>query len=333
MFEMIYPWFLALFPLPFLLRYLMPRNTKQQTTALKVPFFAQLKAMQAQSSFRNKGKSLALVLLTFIWGLALFGLSDPQWVGKPIEIPQQGRDILLALDLSGSMRAEDMVLNGRQVTRLAVVKKAADQFIEQRKGDRIGLILFGSRAYLQTPLTFDRKTVVDMLNDATIGLAGIETAVGDAIGLAIKRLRRYPKESRVLILLTDGSSNAGSVKPIPAAKLAAQEDIKIYTIGLGAERMVVPSIFGNQVVNPSADLDEATLKKVAKITGGLYFRARNTKELEKIYASLDELEPVSEDTLIFRPRKPLYPWPLGLLLLLSVWYLWRYQIKTCGVVA
>ena len=225
-----------------------------------------------------------------------------------------------------------MMLNGRRVTRLQVVKKAADQFVEKRKGDRIGLILFGSRAYLQTPLTFDRQTVIDMLNDATIGLAGIETAIGDAIGLAIKRLREYPVESRVLILLTDGSNNAGSVKPIPAAKLAAKEKIRIYTIGLGAERMVVASIFGNQVVNPSQDLDESSLKEVAKLTGGLYFRARNTQELEKIYQSLDKLEPISEDTIVFRPKKPLYPWPLALMLLLSFYYIWRYQIQSQGAV-
>jgi len=182
----------------------------------------------------------------------------------------------------------------------------------------VGLILFGTQAYLQTPLTFDRKTVITLLNESAIGLAGDNTAIGDAIGLAVKRLKNQPANSRVLILLTDGANTAGEVSPIKAAELAAENQLKIYTIGIGADEMQVRSFFGSRTVNPSRDLDEKTLTAIADTTGGRYFRARNTEELDKIYQLLDELEPVEKDKQYYRPRSELYPWPLGLALALSV---------------
>jgi Ca-activated chloride channel family protein len=187
---------------------------------------------------------------------------------------------------------------------------AAD-FIEHRQGDRIGLILFGEQAYLQTPLTFDLKTVQTLLSEAVIGLAGQATAIGDAIGLAVKRLRQHKHSNKVLILLTDGANTAGTVSPLVAADLAAKENLKIYTIGIGADEMIVRDFFGSRRINPSADLDEATLKAIAKKTGGKYFRARDTDELRQIYKLLDKLEPVEKDLQHFRPRIALYPWPLG----------------------
>jgi Ca-activated chloride channel family protein len=181
----------------------------------------------------------------------------------------------------------------------------------------LGLVLFGSQAYLQVPLTFDWQTVQTLMNEAQIGLAGKKTAIGDAIGLTIKRLQSHPEQSRVVILLTDGANTAGEVEPLKAAELAQQSNVKIYTIGLGADAMEVASFFGSRQVNPSRDLDEVTLQKMADITGGHYFRARDSKELEKIYDMIDQLEPTEKDPEIFRPQVNIYYWPLAFALIIS----------------
>ena len=187
-----------------------------------------------------------------------------------------------------------------------VVKQVAGDFIERRAGDRVGLILFGRRAYLQTPLTFDRQTTRALLEESAIGLAGKETAIGDAIGLAVKRLREEPEQNRVLVLLTDGANTAGAVEPLKAADLAAAEGLKIYTIGVGADEMMVRSLFGSRRINPSADLDERALTAIADKTGGRYFRARDTRSLMQIYGILDELEPAAEEEDVLRPPAELY---------------------------
>ena len=223
---------------------------------------------------------------------------------------------MLAVDISGSMQTEDMVINGRPVMRLTAVKMVAGEFVEQREGDRLGLILFGDQAYLQTPLTFDRRTLHILLNEAAIGLAGKSTAIGDAIGLAVKRLRGQPEKNRVLILLTDGTNTAGSVDPLKAADLAASEGVRIYTIGVGADDMM-PGPF-RMLLGAGRELDEASLQAIAQKTGGRYFRARDTRSLQQIYALLDEIEPVSEDEQSYRPVEELYAWPLALALLLSL---------------
>jgi Ca-activated chloride channel family protein len=234
-----------------------------------------------------------------------------------VGLPTSGRDLMLAVDISGSMKIPDFSVNGREVTRLEVVKTAAGEFIGRRIGDRVGLIVFGSQAYLQTPLTFDRDTVKSMLSETEIGLAGKETAIGDAIGLAVKRLKEQPSGSRVLVLLTDGANTAGEVSPVQAAALAKEQGIRIYTIGVGADRMEVPSFFGTQTVNPSRDLDEDILRQLAHNTGGLYLRAKDTAGLTRVYEELDRLEPATTDTELFRPIAELFIWPLGLALGLS----------------
>ena len=243
-------------------------------------------------------------------------------MGPSIDLPVSGRDLLLAVDLSGSMSTQDFSLHGRQVDRLAAVKAIAGDFIQRRVGDRLGLILFGLNAYVQSPLTFDRKTVDTLLQEAAIGLAGKQTAIGDAIGLAVKELRRHPNGNKVLILLTDGANNAGEVDPIAAARLAAKEGLTIYTIGIGADSVMVPSLFGMQQVNPSQDLDEATLRAIAKATGGRYFRARDSAELNKIYQVIDQLQPVDQQRQTFRPRRSLFFWPLAMALILAMPLLW-----------
>jgi len=209
-----------------------------------------------------------------------------------------------------------MVINRQAVPRLTAVKAVAGEFIEKREGDYLGLILFGQRAYLQSPLSFDRRTVRVLLNEAAVGLAGQETAIGDAIGLAVKRLRDQPAQNRILILLTDGANTAGHVDPLKAADLAAQEGIKIYCIGVGDDARRIRGLFGLQL--SGSDLDENTLKAIAGKTGGRYFRARDIQQLQQIYALLDEIEPVSDEHQSFRPVMELYQWPLALGILLAM---------------
>lgn len=311
------PWLLLLIPVPLIIYWLLPAARHIGFSALKIPFFKNIAGFKSHHSLNSKFSLFALLLGLLLWSLIVIAASGPQWLGKPVTLPQSGRDIILAVDLSGSMRIPDMELHGRAVNRLEVVKTAARKFIRARKGDRLGLILFGTRAYLQTPLTFDRKTVLQMLDDASIGLAGPQTAIGDALGLAIKRLKKAPGKSKVIILLTDGGNNSGVASPIQAAKVAKELGIKIYTIGIGANRLVVPGIFGPQVVHPTSALDEATLKQIAKLTNGIFFRAQSSQDLNRVYESINQIIPVVSAKNIFRPVKPLYPWPLGLALVLS----------------
>ncbi len=247
-----------------------------------------------------------------VWLGLLLAAARPQWVGEIESFPITGRDLLLAVDISGSMDTQDMILANRPVNRLSMVKQVAGEFIQRRRGDRVGLILFGSRAYLQTPLTFDTETTAILLEESEIGLAGRETAIGDAIGLAVKRLREDAASDRVLILLTDGANTSGEVQPLQATEFAAREGLRIYTVGVGADEMMVQDFFGSRMVNPSADLDEDTLTAIAERTGGAYFRARDAESLAQIYEQLDELEPVESDEEIIRPIDELFFWPLGI---------------------
>jgi Ca-activated chloride channel family protein len=311
-----WPWLLTILPLPLLIRYLLPAQNPIEQAALKVPFLADFSVSKTTLSFQTK--QWPLLLAAIAWLLLVLACTRPQWLGEPIEQAVSGRDLMLAVDLSGSMEEQDFMINNKPVDRLTASKWVAGDFINRRVGDRIGLILFGTQAYLQTPLTFDRKTVLTLLNESVIGLAGENTAIGDAIGLAVKRLKNQAANSRVLILMTDGANTAGEIAPLKAAELAAASHLKIYTIGIGADEMIVRSLFGNRKVNPSRDLDENTLVKIAESTGGRYFRARNADELSYIYLLLDKLEPVEKDKQFFRPRNELYIWPLALALVLVV---------------
>jgi Ca-activated chloride channel family protein len=276
--------------------------------ALRVPWYS---AVAGGKAGWMRRPWLAM-LATLVWLLLVMAAARPQWVGEIESLPVSGRDLLLAVDISGSMDTQDMILNKTAVNRLKVVKKVAGEFIKRRHGDRVGLVLFGSRAYLQTPLTFDTQTTATLLEESEIGLAGRETAIGDAIGLAVKRLRDDAASDRVLILLTDGANTSGEVQPLQAAEFAARDGLTVYTVGVGADEMMVQDFFGSRVVNPSADLDEETLRAIAERTGGRYFRARDAKGLEKIYEILDELEPVESDVEIIRPVDELFYWPMGL---------------------
>lgn len=323
MIHFVWPWVFFLLPLPWLIRTLLPVAARAKEAALRVPFLEDFRSVARLSSVA-KDSRLKLWLASLAWCLLIVSTARPQWLGEAVEIPISGRDLMMAVDLSLSMEQEDFELNGQIIDRLTASKSVAGEFIERRVGDRIGLILFGERAYLQTPLTFDRKTVRTLLDESVLGLAGKATAIGDAIGLAVKRLRAQ-KESgettenteNVLILLTDGANTAGKLEPLLAADLAAREELKIYTIGIGADEMLVRSLFGTQRVNPSRDLDEKTLTAIAEKTGGQYFRARDSEELTKIYALLDQLEPVEHDPEKYRPRTDLFAWSAGSALLLA----------------
>ena len=313
MIEWIWPLAFSLLPLPWLVRRFL-KEAKQDRPALIVPslepFIGGAKDEVAEWKYMN----LKILLLWLIWVSLIVALARPQWTGDPVTLPTTGRDLMLAVDISGSMATEDMVINGDYVDRLTAVKLVVSDFVSRRIGDRVGLILFGTNAYLQAPLTFDLKTLDRFLLEAPVGIAGGKTAIGDAIGLAVKRLRQRPQQDKVIILLTDGANNVGEVEPRKASELAANDKIKIYTIGVGADEMRLPSIFGafgNRVTNPSADLDERTLKEIAETTSGAYFRAKDPVKLAEIYSLIDELEPVDQEAEVFRPRKALSYWALG----------------------
>ena len=319
MLELQWPWVLAALPVAVLCYFFLPAN-KREDAALLVPFYDTLAGLDSAPQ-AAAGNRLALWLLALIWLACVLAAARPQWIGDPVALPASGRDLLLAVDISGSMETRDMVVGGQQVDRLTVVKRVVGEFVKRRESDRLGLVLFGTRAYLQAPLTFDRSTVNRLLQEAQLGFAGEKTAIGDAIGLSIKRLRERPASSRVLILLTDGANTAGEVTPLRAAELAQQAQVKIYTVGIGADEMVTPGLFGGSFgarrVNPSIDLDEDSLRRIAEQTGGRYFRARDPAQLLEIYRLLEQLEPIEQDREVFRPTRALFYWPLGLALLLS----------------
>jgi Ca-activated chloride channel family protein len=307
-----WPWMLLLLPLPWIFTRLFPA-VEPQGAALFLPFAATIGSEKTRFSFtRPRWHSLLLLIL---WLLLICAATRPQWLGDPQPVPTTGRQLMLAVDVSGSMATPDMENN---TSRLQVVQQVAGQFIQHRYGDQLGLILFGTQPYLQAPLTLDLKTVQTFLHEALIGVAGPETAIGDAIGLAIKRLKNdatsNAKHSRmVMILLTDGGNNAGLMPPLDAAKLAADNGLRIYTIGVGAA--VQQGMFGS---SGNTDLDEETLQSIAKITGGAYFRATDADALQQVYAQINTLEPAAGHPQWYRPSTEWFFWPLGLALLFSI---------------
>ena len=313
MYSLAWPWVLLALPLPILMRRWLAEASDLQEAGLRVPSFTGF------SMLRDRSQAEALLnwrfwVATSAWILLVVAAAKPEHVGDELEVPISGRNLMLAVDLSGSMDQKDFVLGSTRVDRLTATKAVATDFISRREGDRIGLILFGERAYLQVPLTLDRETVKILLLEAFIGLAGEKTAIGDAITLAVKRIYEQKEDvgDQVLVLLTDGANTAGEVQPLKAAELASQVGLRIYTIGIGAEQLEVNSLVGGRRrINPSADLDEATLTQIAELTGGRYFRAVDTAGLQDIYRLVDELEPVEEPEAGFRPVKSLFHVPLA----------------------
>jgi Ca-activated chloride channel family protein len=313
MWSLAWPWVLLALPLPLIVRAVLPEARSMQNAGLKVPSLSYFSTVTGRSD-RDHLLNWKTWLAAVAWVLLVLAAARPEKIGDELDVPVAGRNLMLAVDLSGSMDQKDFELGNRRVDRLTATKAVASDFIGRREGDRIGLILFGERAYLQVPLTLDRETVKILLMESMIGLAGEKTAIGDAITLAVKRIHEQDEEpgEQVLILLTDGANTAGEIDPLKAAELAQQVGLRIYTIGIGAEQLEVSSLLGGRrQINPSADLDEATLTTIADLTGGKYFRATDTASLQDIYRLVDELEPVEEPEAGFRPVKSLYYWPLG----------------------
>ncbi|PCH97525.1 MAG: IMP dehydrogenase [Gammaproteobacteria bacterium] len=320
-----WPWLLLLFPLPLMVYWLPKKNNDRASAALIIP---QLITSPAVEVINESNKKVPLLILTVCWLLTVLALGQPQWLGDAVDIPTEGREMMIAVDLSGSMQIEDMSLRGSTVNRLDMLKVVLGNFIERRVGDRLGLILFADDAYMQTPMTFDRKTVKQMLDESVLGLVGRKTAIGDAIALAVKRFDAKKNSNKVLLLLTDGQNTAGKISPEQALELAVARDITIYSIGIGADVMLQKSLFGTRRVNPSSELDEQTLTKLAEQTGGKYFRAKNSQSMSQIYQLLDQLEPVEQEQQQMRPLTALFYWPLALALLISMLYFIVINITT-----
>ena len=301
-----WPWMLAALPLPLLARWWLPPARHSEAPAVRLPDAkTRLHPVPGIGGVKRVQHWPWLGLMA--WGLLCVAAARPQALGAVQAPPQSGRDLMLAVDLSGSMEEPDMELGGRRVDRLTAAKAVLADFLDRRASDRIGLVVFGQRAYAVSPLTLDRESVRRQLRDAMVGMAGRETAIGDAIGLAVKRLRTQPAEHRVLILLTDGENTAGVMTPAKAAELARAEHVRIHTIAFGGEGGMM-SVFGMQIPMPGMQdgIDEETLRKVADATGGRFFRARDTQSLAGIYAEIDRLEPVRREGAAVRPRIELY---------------------------
>lgn len=297
-------------PLPLLVYFFAP--PAKQKAAITLPYLPNSESVAKQKQL------LIRVLAVLLWLLLIVSSARPVWYGAPIQNQPKHRDMMLVVDLSGSMDMEDMQYQGEYIDRLTAVKHVLSDFIQKRVGDRLGLVLFADNAYLQTPLTLDRSTVQSQLQQTVLGLVGQKTAIGEGIGLATKTFIDSDAPQRVMILLSDGSNNAGVLDPIKAAQIAKKYQTTIYTIGIGAGEMVVKQFFINRKVNTAKDLDEDTLTKVAEITGGRYFRARDQQELEQIYAQIDQLEPISTVKQVWRPQSEWFSYPLAMAFIISL---------------
>lgn len=315
----VFPLAFLLLPLPFIMQAVLPCVNQENEDALKVPFFDDIRVLSHSGTRSVFQKFHVRRLLGFlIWGLLVTAAAGPRWVGEAVKMPAQGRNLMLVLDISGSMEEADFSVQNRAVRRWDVVRAVADAFIQKRKGDRVGVVLFGERAYLYTPLTYDVKTVSDLLKEADVGMAGTQTALGDALGLALKTMVDVPDESKVIVLLSDGAANAGTMRPAEAAELAAKMGVKVYTIGAGSDTVQMMGLFGVMQMPRGDEIDEKTLQEIAQKTQGRYFRAKNTQELIEIYKEIDALEPVDNDDVFIRPVKTLFYYPLGAAFILSI---------------
>lgn len=320
--EFAYPIAFVLLIVPYLIRRLLPAVKGLHGDALRVPFLNDIKKISIQSGEiwqvggKDKGFSVPLLLLYLVWILLVTALARPQWVGEPVRVKNFSRDILLVTDISQSMLEDDFSYRGRRLNRLNAVKAVVSDFIEKRPDDRIGLILFGSRAYLQAPITYDKKSVTDILRQTDAGMAGNSTAIGDALGLALKTLRETGKpDEKIIILLTDGENNDGSLSLAQAIDLAKKENIKVYTIGVGAGDNFMATFMG---LNPAGSgLDEKGLRELAAETKGRYFRATDLNSLAQVYEAINKLEPAENDSRFVRESREYYYIPLLAAVLLA----------------
>lgn len=318
MIEFAYPWWILALPLPLVAYFALPAY-KERKSSVKVPFFRRLVELTGEKPSRG-----AVVLermlfqkawLVISWVLIVGALAKPQWVGEPIIIEKSGRDLMIAVDLSGSMEATDFLNDsGQQVDRLTAVKSVLTEFITQRVHDRLGLIVFGDAPFLQAPFTEDHDTWLTLLAETEIGMAGMSTAFGDAIGLSIKAFDNSDTENRVLIVLTDGNDTGSKVPPVDAAKVADQLGVTIYTIAIGN-----PETTGEEA------LDIETLQRIAEITSGGYYQALDREQLEDVYHQINALEPAVFESLSYRPKQSLHHYLLSIVM---VGYLLFFSLMT-----
>jgi Ca-activated chloride channel family protein len=312
MYELAHPWALSLLALPLLMR-MLPAY-RESRDSVRVPFFDKLVELSEQrpgsGAMILRRDRIQRFLVGFMWLCLVLGAAKPQWMGEPIEQQKSGRDLMIAVDLSGSMETQDFDLpSGKTVDRLQAVKEVLKELAAQRASDRLGLIVFGSAAYLQTPFTDDHAVWEQLLAETEIGMAGQSTVFGDAIGLAIKLFKESDSDNRVLIILTDGNDTGSTVPPIEAAKVASSYDIRIYTIAVGD-----PASAGEEA------LDIKTLKRVSEITGGQAFQALDQQELQLAYQTIGELEPDLYETISFRPRQSLHWLPVSVAIIFYILY-------------
>lgn len=299
-----WPWMFAALPLPWIVARLLPAVAP--ALALRLPHRG-LNLEARAGLVRRRWPPLWLAA----WCLLLCAAARPQIPGPPQASPRSGRAVMLAIDISGSMRATDMVLGGRRVNRFVATQAIVGDFISRREGDKLGLILFGTHAYLVTPLTYDLATVRQQLQSSAVGLAGKATAIGDAIAVGVRRLKDLPQRARVLILMTDGVNTAGHMPPLQAAKIAKAAGVRIYTIGLGSERGGMQGMFGAFFQGSPDSINHRLLKHLAQTTGGRFFRATDTAELADAWRTIGQLEPLKQEAEPVRLRRELFRWPLG----------------------
>lgn len=315
MFEFYWPYFSLLLPIPFLALWLMPRikserdNNEQQLLFPNIGYIKEVS--ESRDSSEQSHSVIYIVLLSLFWVLLVLALMRPQIVDQTEEVEAEGHDILLAVDISPSMQALDFSRQNNLITRLDITKKVVKNFINKRTTDRLGLILFARHAYVQVPLTHDTKHVATMLDNSAVGMAGDSTSIGDTIGVAIKNLREKDEHNRILILLTDGSDNSSIIPPDEAANIAKDNNIKIYTIGIGKKGIVPVQDGYGGIQMIQSDMDEKLLQEIANVTGGYYFKAEDDITLEKIYQKIDQLEKVEYDIKTLQIRTPLFRYPLG----------------------
>ena len=305
----VWPWLLLACVLPPLMHRLLPARPSTQP-ALRVPWEAALQQIAKANTGRAVTRGFPW-LAWLAWCLLCVAAARPQQWGPPVAPEQAGREIMLAVDLSGSMGEEDMDIGGRTVDRLTAIKAVLSDFLDRRVGDRIGLIVFGDRAFTLTPLTLDRTSVRQQLAASVVGLAGRATAIGDAIALATKRLQSRDNPEKVVILLTDGVNTAGTLEPLKAAQIAKDAGVRIHAIAFGGDGEGLSMLGFRLPMATGEEVDEAGLARIAQLTGGKFFRARDTQHLAGIYREIDKLEPVQRQGALVRPRIEHYPWPLA----------------------
>lgn len=312
-----WPWILCAVCVPFIVYRLFPAAERTEVAqALYWPFFEQLKTDLEKDS--GQTKRWARWFFFGFWLCLVVAAARPVYWTEPLILSQQQRNLMLVLDVSGSMDERDFSVNQQPFSRLDIVQYLTQDFLQKREGDQVGVVLFGTQAYPYVPLTSDVKTAAQMLREMSVGMAGDRTSIGDALVLALKNLQNVPNSSQVIILMSDGQANAGIVTPDKAAELAKGMGVKVYTIGIGADTYTLPSAFGMpSVVMPSA-LDEKTLQDIAHVTGGQYFRAKTTQDLAQVYEHIEKLEPIEQDNLIVKTHKELFYIP-ALVALLLFW--------------